>query len=85
MRLGAWNVRRIYGAGSLRAVEEGIVKYKSDSTVVQEVRWDGVDIAPAANIQFSMERGMNIMKYVQDYVSFEVFTAMTMKKVVFWV
>jgi hypothetical protein len=38
MRFGTWNVRR---AGSLRAGEEEISKYKLDLAGVQEVRWDG--------------------------------------------
>ena len=52
MRIDAWNVTRIYRAGLLRAVEEEILKYKLDLTVVQEVRWDGVDVAPAGEYTF---------------------------------
>jgi hypothetical protein len=33
--------------GSLRELAEEILKYKLDLVVVQEVRWDGGDIAPA--------------------------------------
>jgi hypothetical protein len=43
MRVDTWNVRSIYRAGSLRAVEEEISKYKLYLVGVQEVRWDGVE------------------------------------------
>jgi hypothetical protein len=35
MRLGTWNVRSMYRAGSLRAVAEEISKYKLDLVGVQ--------------------------------------------------
>jgi hypothetical protein len=38
-RFGTWNVRSTYRAGSLRAVEEEISKYKLDLVGVQEVTW----------------------------------------------
>jgi hypothetical protein len=38
MRFGAWNVRSMYRAGSLRAVAEEISKYKLDLAGIQEVR-----------------------------------------------
>jgi exonuclease III len=41
MRIGTWNVRSMYRAGSLRAVGEEISKYKLDLVGVQEVRWVG--------------------------------------------
>jgi hypothetical protein len=43
MRLGTWNVRNMYRAGSLRTVAEGISKYMSDLVGVQ---WsDGTEVA----------------------------------------
>jgi exonuclease III len=59
IRFGTWNVRSLYRAGSLRAVAEGISKYKLDLVGVQEVQ--------QANIHFSMERGMKIMNQVQVF------------------
>jgi hypothetical protein len=56
MRFGTWIVRSMYRAGSLRAVAEGISKYKLDLVGVQEVA-----LNPQANIHFSMERGIKIM------------------------
>jgi exonuclease III len=41
MRVGTWNVRSMYRAGSLRAVAEEISKYKLDLVGVQEVRLGG--------------------------------------------
>ena len=40
MKLGTWNVRNLYGAGSLKAVAGELGRYKLDVVGVQEVRWD---------------------------------------------
>jgi len=40
MKLGTWNVRNLYRAGSLRAAARELVRYKLDVVGVQEVRWD---------------------------------------------
>ena len=40
MRFGTWNVRSLYGAGSLRAAARELARHKLDLVVVQEVRWD---------------------------------------------
>ena len=40
MRFGTWNVRSLYGAGSLRATARELARHKLDLVVVQEVRWD---------------------------------------------
>jgi hypothetical protein len=61
MRFGTCNIRRMYSAGSLRAVAEEISIYKLYLVGVQEVRWDGDDTEPAVNIRFSAEREMRIM------------------------
>jgi exonuclease III len=53
MRFATWNVRRVYRAGSLRAVAEEISKYKFDLVGVQEVRWDGDGTEPAGEYIFS--------------------------------
>jgi hypothetical protein len=47
MRFGTWNVRRMYRAGSLRAVAEVISKYKLDLVGLLELRWDGGGTEPA--------------------------------------
>jgi exonuclease III len=40
MRLGTWNVKSLYRAGSLKTVAKELVKYKLDLVGVQEVRWE---------------------------------------------
>jgi hypothetical protein len=52
MRFGTWNVRSMYRAGSLRAAEEEISKYKLGLVGVQEVRWDGGGTDPAGGYTF---------------------------------
>jgi hypothetical protein len=47
MRVGTWNIRSMYRAGSFRALAEEILKYKLDLVGVQEVRWDGGGTEPA--------------------------------------
>jgi len=40
MKLGTWNVRSFYRAGSLKAAAWEFAIYKLDVLGVQEVRWD---------------------------------------------
>jgi hypothetical protein len=40
MKYGMWNVRRLYGAGSLKTVAGELGKYKLDLVGVREVRWE---------------------------------------------
>jgi len=40
MKLGTWNVRSLYRAGSLEAATRELGRYKLDVVGVQEVRWD---------------------------------------------
>ena len=39
MKLGTWNVRSLYRAGSLKAAARELGRYKLDVVGVQEVRW----------------------------------------------
>jgi exonuclease III len=57
MRFGTWNIGSIYRAGSLRAREEEISKYKLDLVRVQEVRWDGGGTDPAGEYTFFSGKG----------------------------
>jgi endonuclease/exonuclease/phosphatase family metal-dependent hydrolase len=57
MIIGTWNVRTMYGAGSLRAVAKEISKYKLDLMGVQEVRRDGGGSEPAGEYTFFHGRG----------------------------
>jgi len=40
MKLGTWNVRRLYRAGSIKAAARELGRYNLDVVDVQEVRWD---------------------------------------------
>ena len=40
MKFGTWNVRSIYTAGTLKAEERELARYKLHVVGVQEVRWD---------------------------------------------
>jgi len=40
MKLGTWNVRSLYRAGSLKAAARELGRYKLDVVGVQKVRWD---------------------------------------------
>jgi hypothetical protein len=57
MRFGTWKVRSMYRAGSLRAREEEISKYKLDLVGVQEVRWDGGGTEPAGEYTIFYRKG----------------------------
>jgi hypothetical protein len=47
MRLGLWNVRNFFTAGSLLAVSRELLRYKLNLVGVQEIRWedDGTELA----------------------------------------
>jgi exonuclease III len=47
MRFGAWNVRGLYGAGSLVTISKKLLKYKLDLVGVQEVRWEDGGTEPS--------------------------------------
>ena len=40
MKIGNWNVRSLYRAGSLKAAARELARYTLDVVGVQEVRWD---------------------------------------------
>jgi hypothetical protein len=52
MRLGLWNIRRLYRAGSLKTVARELARYKLDLVGVQEVRWEGGGTEPAGEYTF---------------------------------
>jgi hypothetical protein len=57
MRLGTWNVRSLYRAGSLVTVSKGLSKYRLDLVGVQVVRWDGGGIEQAGEYTFFYGKG----------------------------
>jgi hypothetical protein len=62
MRFGAWNVRSMNRAGSLRVVGKEISKYRLDLVGVLEVRWDEGGTERAGEYIFFYGKGMKIMK-----------------------
>jgi hypothetical protein len=49
---GTWNVRSLYGAGSLRAAARELARYKLDLVGVEEVIWDKVCMVRARDYNF---------------------------------
>jgi hypothetical protein len=56
LRFGTWNVKSMYGAGSLRTVAEEVSKYKLDLVAIQ-VRWEGGGTEPAGQYTFFYGKG----------------------------
>jgi len=57
MKIGTWNVRSLYRAGSLKASARELVRYKLDIMGVQEVRWDKVGTVRAGDYDFFNGKG----------------------------
>jgi hypothetical protein len=57
MRVGTWNVRSMYRAGSFRAVVKEISKYELHLVGVQEVRWDESGTEPTGEYTFFYGKG----------------------------
>src|SRR5215813_1186123 len=57
IRLGTWNVRSLYRAGSLTAAASELARYKLDLVGVQEVRWDKGGTVNAGDYSFFYGKG----------------------------
>jgi hypothetical protein len=57
MRFGSWDIRSLYGAGSLMTVLRELSCYRLELVGVQEVRWEGSDTAPAGEYTFVYGKG----------------------------
>ena len=57
MKIGTWNVRSLYRAGSLKAAATELVRYKLDVVGVQEVRWDKGGTVRAGDYDFFYGKG----------------------------
>ena len=57
IKLGTWNVRSLYRAGSLKVAVRELARYKSDVVGVQEVRWDKEGIVRARDYNFFYGKG----------------------------
>jgi len=55
--LGTWNVRSLYRAGSLTAVDRELARYKLDLVGLHEFRWDKVGTVRAGDYNFSYGKG----------------------------
>ena len=52
MRIGPWNVRSLYRAGSFTAVARELARYTLDLVGLQEVRWDREGTVRAGDYNF---------------------------------
>ncbi|PNF17141.1 hypothetical protein B7P43_G09073, partial [Cryptotermes secundus] len=82
-RFGAWNVRSMYRAGSLRAVAEEISKYKLHLAGVQEVRWDGGGTEPAGEYTFFYVKGNENHELGTRVLNFATSKNLTVKSIMF--
>ena len=57
MKLGTWNVRSLYRAGSLKAAARELARYKLDVVGVQEVSWDKEGTVRAGDYYFFYGKG----------------------------
>jgi len=57
MKLGTWNVRSLYRAGSLKSAVRELRRYKLDVVGVQEVRWDKGDTVREGDYDFFSGKG----------------------------
>ena len=61
MRVGTWNIRSLYRAGSITAAARELARYKLDLVGVQEVRWDNGGKLRAGDYKFSMQKETKII------------------------
>jgi len=52
VKIGNWNVRGLYRAGSLKAAARELARYKLDVVGVQEFRWDNGGTVRAGDYDF---------------------------------
>ena len=57
MKLGTWNVRSLYRAGSLKAAARELGRYKLDVVGVQEDRWDKGGTVREGDYDFFYRKG----------------------------
>jgi len=57
IKLGTWNVRSFYGAGSLTSAARELARYKLHVVGVQDVRWDKESKVRAVDYDFFCGKG----------------------------
>jgi len=68
MRFGMWNVRNLYGAGSLTAAARELARYKFNVVGVQAVKWDKGGMIKEWNYSVLFGRGKKIIIWEQDFL-----------------
>ena len=68
MRFGLWNVRRLYGSGSLTAATRELATYKLELVGVQEVRWDKGGTVSAKDCICFSGKETKIINWEQDFL-----------------
>jgi len=63
MKIGTWNVRNLYRAGSLKAAARELARYKLNVVGVQEVRWDKGGRVRAGDYDFFYRKGNGCEKF----------------------
>jgi len=64
MKIGTWNVRSFYRAGSLKAAVRELGRYKLDVVGVLEVRWDKEwTVVKAGGYDFFTGKEMKIINW----------------------
>jgi len=66
MRIGTWNVRSLYRAGSFTAAARELARHKLDLVGVQNVKWDKGAQYKQKIIIFSVEKETKITNWEQD-------------------
>ena len=67
MKLGTWNVRSLYRAGSLKAAARELGRYKLDVVGVQDVRWDKGDTVREWDYDFFYGKGNDSHQFVTGF------------------
>jgi exonuclease III len=65
MKIGTWNIRSLYRAGSFKAAAREFVGCKLDVVGVQEVRWDKGGTVRAGDYDFFYGKEMKIINWEQ--------------------
>jgi len=68
MKIGTWNVRSLYRAGSLKAAARELTRYKLDLVGVQEVRWDKGGTVRAGDYDFFYGKGNELQEVGCGYM-----------------
>ena len=72
VKIGTWNVRSLYRAGSLKVAARELARYKLDVVGVQEVSWDKGGTVRTGDYDFFTGKEMKIINWEKVfYISSE--------------